>query len=66
MTKRELFRSRCRQWLTTGAMLMGGLMAVCSRNDASYLARPISLRNGEVDSELYNKLMNKDNWYLKK
>ena len=30
MTKRELFRSRCRQWLTTGAMLMGGLMAVCS------------------------------------
>lgn len=36
------------------------------RNDASYLARPISLRNGEVDSELYNKLMNKDNWYLKK
>ncbi|MGN1263753.1 MAG: hypothetical protein ACI4TW_06920 [Prevotella sp.] len=36
------------------------------RNDASYLARPVSLRNGEADGELYNKLMNKDNWYLKK
>ncbi|MGN1263951.1 MAG: fasciclin domain-containing protein [Prevotella sp.] len=30
MTKRELFRSRCRQWLATGAMLLGGFLAVCS------------------------------------
>lgn len=36
------------------------------RNDPIYLAAPVSKRNGTVDSELYQKLLNTDNWYLKK
>lgn len=36
------------------------------RGDASYLAGPVSRRNGVADGELYSKLLNKDNWYLKK
>ena len=34
------------------------------RNDPAYLADPISRRNGTVDAELREKLMNKENWYL--
>lgn len=34
------------------------------RNDNSFLAEPISKRKGEKDMELYEKLMNRDNWYL--
>ena len=34
------------------------------RGDNAYLADPISLRNGTVDAELREKLMNKENWYL--
>jgi hypothetical protein len=36
------------------------------RGDASYLADPVSRRNGERDAALYEKLSNTDNWYLKK
>ena len=36
------------------------------RNDLSYLAEPISRRNGEKDESLYQLLMNKENWYLPK
>jgi len=34
------------------------------RSDPAYLAKPVSLRNGKVDTELQTKLMNPDNWYL--
>jgi hypothetical protein len=34
------------------------------RGDNAYLTDPISLRNGTVDAELREKLMNKENWYL--
>ena len=34
------------------------------RNDPAYLADPVSRRNGTVDAELREKLMNKENWYL--
>ena len=34
------------------------------RNDNSFLAEPISKRKGEKDMALYEKLMNRDNWYL--
>jgi hypothetical protein len=34
------------------------------RNNNSYLAEPISRREGEKNMERYEKLMNRDNWYL--
>lgn len=34
------------------------------RNDNSYLAEPISKREGEKNMERFDKLMNRDNWYL--
>ena len=34
------------------------------RGNNAYLADPISLRNGTVNAELREKLMNKENWYL--
>jgi hypothetical protein len=34
------------------------------RNDNSFLAGPISRREGEMNMERFNKLMNRDNWYL--
>lgn len=34
------------------------------RNDNSYLADPISKRYGLKNDDLYNKLLNRDNWYL--
>ena len=34
------------------------------RNDPAYLADPVSLRNGTVDADLRQKLMNPKNWYL--
>ncbi len=34
------------------------------RNDNSYLAEPISKRKGTKDEERFEKLMNRDNWYL--
>lgn len=34
------------------------------RNDPSYLAVPVSERNGVRDAQLYNKLMSTTNWYL--
>jgi hypothetical protein len=34
------------------------------RNDNSFLAEPISRREGEMNMERFNKLMNRDNWYL--
>ena len=34
------------------------------RNDPAYLAERISKRNGEIDEALYQKLLNKDNWFL--
>ena len=34
------------------------------RNDNSYLAEPISKRDGTKNAELYEKLMNRENWYL--
>ena len=34
------------------------------RNDNSYLAEPISKRDGAKNAELYEKLMNRENWYL--
>ena len=34
------------------------------RNNPAYLADPVSRRNGEVDSELRQKLMDTKNWYL--
>ena len=34
------------------------------RNDNSYLAEPISKREGEKNMERFEKLMNRDNWYL--
>ena len=34
------------------------------RNDNSFLAEPISRREGEKNMERYEKLMNRDNWYL--
>lgn len=34
------------------------------RNDPSYLARPVSKRNGVDDTALYNLLMDQNNWYL--
>lgn len=43
------------------------LMRVADRrNDPSYLAEPISKRNGEKNQAIYDLLMNKENWYLKK
>jgi hypothetical protein len=36
------------------------------RDDASYLADPVSRRQGNVDTELKTKLMNQKNWYLPK
>ena len=36
------------------------------RNDNSILATAIANRNGVLDGELYTKLMNRENWYLKK
>lgn len=34
------------------------------RNDNSYLAEPVSKRYGLKNDELYNKLMNRENWFL--
>ena len=34
------------------------------RNDMSYLARPISEREGVRDDALYTLLLDKNNWYL--
>ena len=34
------------------------------RNDNSFLAEPISRSEGEKNMERYEKLMNRDNWYL--
>ena len=34
------------------------------RNDNSFLAEPISRREGEKNMERFEKLMNRDNWYL--
>lgn len=34
------------------------------RNDNSYLAEPISKRDGAKNAELYEKLMDRKNWYL--
>ena len=34
------------------------------RNDNSYLAEPVSKRSGVKNEEVYNKLMNRDNWFL--
>lgn len=34
------------------------------RGDNAYLARPISLRNGVENLELFNRLMDNKNWYL--
>ena len=34
------------------------------RNDNSFLAEPISRREGEKNMERFDKLMNRDNWYL--
>ena len=34
------------------------------RGDASYLATPVSRRNGETDDTLYQLLMDSKNWYL--
>ena len=34
------------------------------RGDASYLATPVSRRNGETDNTLYQLLMDSKNWYL--
>lgn len=36
------------------------------RNDPAYLANPISIRNGERDENIYQKLSNTANWYLPK
>ena len=36
------------------------------RNDPSYLATAIALRNGTLDTALQQMLMNKDAWYLRK
>ena len=36
------------------------------RGDASYLADPVSRRQGNTDTELKTKLMNQKNWYLPK
>lgn len=33
-------------------------------NDNNWLADPVSKRNGEQDGTLYNKLMDRNNWYL--
>ena len=35
------------------------------RNDASYLADPVSRRSGQTDETLRSLLLNTDNWYLK-
>lgn len=34
------------------------------RNDNTYLATQIANRSGDLDKTLYNKLLNKENWYL--
>ena len=34
------------------------------RNDASYLAKRVSMRGGESDAALYSKLLNTKNWYF--
>lgn len=34
------------------------------RNDNSYLAEPVSKRYGLKNDDLYNKLMNRENWFL--
>lgn len=34
------------------------------RGDASYLAKRVSERSGTQDAALYNKLLNKDNWFF--
>lgn len=34
------------------------------RNDPAYLAFPISLRNGLIDANMFNLLMDEKNWYL--
>lgn len=34
------------------------------RNDPSFLATKVANRSGELNSELYGKLMNKQNWFL--
>lgn len=34
------------------------------RNDPSYLAERIAMRDGKKNQSLFDKLMNKDNWYL--
>ena len=34
------------------------------RGDPSYLAMPVSRRNGDVDETLRSLLMNTANWYL--
>lgn len=36
------------------------------RNDPAYLAEPVSKRNGTQNAAIYNLLMDKENWYLKK
>ena len=36
------------------------------RNDAAYLAAPVSLRNGTRDETLFSILSDRSNWYLKK
>jgi hypothetical protein len=36
------------------------------RGKPEYLADPISLRNGEVDTNIRSLLMNTENWYLPK
>ena len=33
-------------------------------NDNNWLADPVSRRNGEQNGTLYNKLMDRNNWYL--
>jgi hypothetical protein len=34
------------------------------RNDPAYLAKPVSMRNGQEDGNLLNILMDTKNWYL--
>jgi hypothetical protein len=36
------------------------------RNDPTYLADPVSQRNGTVNTDLRQKLMDRKNWYLPK
>lgn len=43
------------------------LMRVAKRrDDMSYLALPVAMRNGTRDEGMYNLLMDENNWYLPK